>query len=122
MSLPDRLRRLERRVEALEAKPKRCPTCHSPVPCLPSSVVLIPEGFMFNTAPCETCGGPGGGELAIPYDLDCGVIGRRGPMVGLGGISLQEWLRRHRGRDFGNHRALLVEWLENCVRQTRSQL
>ena len=111
MSLRERVRRLARRVEALEAIPKRCPSCHSPVPCLPSSEVLIPEGFLFDTAPYKTCGGPGGGELAIPYDPKQGIIGDRAPMVALGGVSLEEWFQRHRGRNFGSHRAILIEWL-----------
>ena len=68
---------------------------------------------MFNTAPCKVCGGPGGGELAIPYDPERGIIGGRAPMVGLGGILLEEWLQRHRGRNFGSHRALFIEWLNS---------
>ena len=111
MSFSTRITRLEAKAKVLAAKPLRCPTCRSPIPCAPSSIFLVEDGLMFQTSPCETCGGPGGGGLAIPFDPELGPIGSRQPMIAVAGITLTDWLERHEGRRFGTHLDPFFDWL-----------
>ena len=115
MSFARRLERLRARSEALASLPETCPTCRSPVPCMPSSILLVPEGLYVETAPCRTCGGPGGGELALPYTTEVDIIGDRQPLVVVAGMSLAEWIERNGDCDFGSHLEPLFNWLRAGV-------
>jgi len=68
---------------------------------------------MVETAPCPACGGPGGGELAIPYEPGQGITGMRRPLVVLAGVSLEGWFERNGDRDFGLHLEALFHWLRS---------
>ena len=68
---------------------------------------------MVETAPCPTCGGPGGGDLAIPYEPGQGITGARRPVVVVAGMSLEEWFARNGESDFGPHLDALFNWLRS---------
>jgi hypothetical protein len=111
MSFATRLARVGRLAGILSARPPRCPSCRSPLPSVPTTVVLAQDGLMFNTSPCRTYGGAGGGEYGIPFDPELGPIGNRQPVICLAGGPLKEWLVRHADRTFGTHLDPYYAWL-----------
>jgi hypothetical protein len=99
VNLRDRLARMEKLGEVIRNAPRRCPSCGRPDPCLPSVVGLTPNGFyecVGDPPPCPACGAsdpmvaidPKTGEPEYPIK------------VILMGVDWNEWLERHKDREF----------------------
>lgn len=109
MTLNTRLGKLERDAAAVEARPRTCTACASPIPSMEASLLLGPKGIYVNGLPCPECAPEGGGG-SIPLDPRSGEPAYA-PGVVLLDMDFSEWWELHGARAYSGAVALTLRWI-----------